>query len=547
MKKIIYIIAAAAVSGIVAGCSKETSDAGQGQLSGFELKVLVPQTKTVFDGQTYEVDWETGDELGVVIDNGTESSLYKFTKSSEAENSFVSSEFKPEEGVEYTYYVLYPYDKTFSIAEGKSNAVVKISSGTQAAADDAGHIKTPLYGTGKSQGTASPVINLAHAASVMKINVANYSGSAMSISKVGLASVDKNAVMAGTFSIDFTSGVLSPAENAVSCTAAVSLDAVSLPNESSADFYVAVAPFATEADLSILVNDEEFEKNGISYDFKAGQVYTSAVTCGSPEVAVEAGGETVGALSQTLEDKNVYANLVELSAGQADIAVTLNDVKYYLCPADGAFKDGAAVKASLQKTAGTKWTVPADGKYRIVFNKLGNTVTIYSSDHEFNQPRKVEFKYSGGDWIVGREMISGTYYIRGSSEWYNGEGHQFNASLADPQILVCNDAKITLYENFCIKLARYIEDIDIITEGVKGPDPEAEANPDTPATFVSHMNAFSTEDGTKQPLKLNEWMPVACMHTNSGWTLGLGDKGKTTVDMIILDVRNNRICFKKAE
>ena len=334
--------------------------------------------------------------------------------------------------------------------------------------------------------------------------------------------------MSGTFSIDFTDGVLTAAENAVSCTATVSLEAVYLPNGASADFYVAVAPFATDADLSVLINDEEFEKNGVSYDFKAGYVYTSSVTYGTPEVAVEVGGEAVGTLSRTLEDENVYANLVELSAGEADITLQFNGDKYYLCPADGTFSDGAAVKASLQKTAGTKWRIPADDTYRIVFNKFGNTVRIYS--------------YSGGDWIVSRELTSGTYYVRGSSEWYNGEAHQFNASLADPQILVCNDASIKIYENFCIKLARYIDDIRIIEEGTKSPNPVEESANTT--TFVSHMNAFSTEDGTKQPIQLNEWMPVSCMHANNGWTLGVKNQ---TVGMIILDVRNDRVYFKKVQ
>ena len=548
MKRIIFIIATAAVSGIVACCSKVTSDADIEQASGFSLNILMPQTKTVFNGQTYEVDWETGDEIGVVIDDGTKADLYKFTKSSGEDNSFVSTEFSPEEGREYTYYVLYPYEETFSVSDGKSNDVVNISSGKQAATDDAGHIKTPLYGMGTASGVESPAITLHHAASVIKINVANYSGSELPISEVGLTSVDENAVMSGTFSIDFIDGVLTAAENAVSCTATVSLEAVYLPNGASADFYVAVAPFATDADLSVLINDEEFEKNGVSYDFKAGYVYTSSVTYGTPEVAVEAGGEAVGTLSRTLEDENVYANLVELSAGEADITLQFNGDKYYLCPADGTFSDGAAVKASLQKTAGTKWSIPADDTYRIVFNKLGNTVRIYSSANEFNKPRIVEFEYSGGDWIVSRELTSGTYYVRGANQWYNGEAHQFSASLADPRILVCNDAKITVYENFCIKLARYIGDITIVEEGVKGPDPVKEAElaekDSKEGTFVSHMNAFSTNDGKQQPLVLNEWLSTTCMHTNNGWTLG---QSSATVDMIILDVRNDRVYFKKVQ
>ena len=58
MKRIIFIIATAAVSGIVACCSKVTSDADIEQASGFSLNILMPQTKTVFNGQTYEENYD---------------------------------------------------------------------------------------------------------------------------------------------------------------------------------------------------------------------------------------------------------------------------------------------------------------------------------------------------------------------------------------------------------------------------------------------------------------------------------------------------------
>lgn len=548
MKKIVYLAVVAAL-GFAAGCTKEASDIAPETGATFSITVSTPATKTVFDGATYDVVWADDDELGAYIVGGDKAGVYKFTKDSGKDNSFSTTDFTPEEGVEYTYYVLYPYDAEFTVTEGKSNAVVKISaSGAQSDLNAADHIATPLYGTATAEGTAAPEIKLNHAASVMKINVANYSGAELAISKVGLLSIDKSAVMAGTFSIDFATGELTASK--VSNEAAVTLEAKTLANEASADFYVAVAPFATTADLSVVVNDDEFEKNGVSYDFNAGSVYKTSVTCGTPEVAVEVAGATSGALTQTLEDENVYANLLSIS-GEFDIAVQLGGSKYYLCPADATFQDGEAVKVSLKKTAETHWSLPeAEGEYRLVYNKLDGTLTIYSPENEFNKNLVVKFEYQNlNHWIMTKTFTSGNYFIRTGTNWDNwsGKPYAFQTSLADSQLLVWSGQGSTIdvpaAQKFCIKTGVKSDNDFTVTPG-EGSDTVDNGKPGNPSTdgtadYGARVLTIVPENAADAPLEMGKWLPFEFAVSNVGWTHD--DVAKLA--NIKIDLRNKRIQF----
>ena len=536
MKKIVYL-AAVAASGILVmgGCAKESGNIVP-ENGGFSIKVNTPGTKTVFDGETYAVTWESGDELGVVIDNGTESKLYKFTKA--AGNTFSCAEFVPQESVSYTYYVLYPYTEGFTVENGVSSSVVNISSGKQSGLDAATHIKTPLYGKATAEGEVSPEVTLNHAAAVIKINVANYSGADLTVSEVGIQSADAEAVMSGIFSLNFETGELTAAETSPTASSVV-LEPEAISNESSADFYVAVAPFATTADLSVMVNDEEFEKNGISYDFEAGKVYTTAVTCGTPEVAVEIAGATSGALSQTLEDENVYANLLAVS-GDIDIAVQYNGTKYYLCPSDGTFKDGVAVKASLKKTAETHWTLPeTDGQYRIVYNKLDNTLTVYSPENEFNEPFTITWDVANNpDNGSVTTTVTTKLYMWGDPRW-SGISMGPKQSFADPQIIVF-DSKWTYSGRAAFALDRG-DDLESDYDSGK-PVSNTNYKIDHSCVIAPPLKADGSKEGRLAIVK-NTWMPADCGSDLRGgyWEL---DK----VDFIVFDLRNMRVKFiTKAE
>ena len=548
MKKIVYIATAAAFGILIGGCAKESGNLLP-ENGGFSISVLTPGTKTVFNGNTYKVDWEDGDELGIVIDDGSQSKLYKFTRS--AGNTFSCADFVPSDGISYTYYALYPYNEAFTITDGISNDVVEISSGTQSGLDEAGHIKTPLYGMVSAEGTASPSISLDHAAAVMKINVANYSGSELSVSSIGLASAD--AVMSGTFSLNFATGELTASETS-NTASQVNIDA-KIADASSAYFYVAVAPFATE-NLSVTVNDNVFSKaateNG--FDFKAGYVYATSVAYDAV------------ALTQTVEDANVYAALQELKVGEVNFTASIDGTTYYLCPEDGTFKDGEAVSVTCSETAGNCWTFPAADTYRVVYNATANTVTVYSSENEFNQPKTVQFWFENNEddgWLLEKKYLEGNYYFRTNTGWdsWTGRGYNFTPSQADPQILI-STSKIPIgiesgNKYFNIKVAVSMDDISsIIQTGTSGTNPETTTKK---MTFSSKSYAIipaSTSeivyksdgkpDKYVEPLVFGAWMPISGAVDNSTvWRF----PDNTPVDFgrVIIDLRNSKIRFEAAE
>ena len=535
MKKIVYL-AAVAASGILVmgGCAKESGNIVP-ENGGFSIKVNTPGTKTVFDGGTYAVTWESGDELGVVIDNGTESKLYKFTEA--AGNTFSCAEFVPQESVSYTYYVLYPYTEGFTVENGVSSSVVNISSGKQSGLDAATHIKTPLYGKATAEGEVSPEVTLNHAAAVIKINVANYSGADLTVSEVGIQSADAEAVMSGIFSLNFETGELTAAETSPTASSVV-LEPKAISNESSADFYVAVAPFATE-NLSVTVNDDAIQKavteNG--FDFKAGYVYTTSVAFDAVS------------LTQTVEDANVYAALQELNVGEVNLTASVDGTTYYLCPEDGTFNDGVAVSVTRRETAGNGWTFSSADTYRIVYDAADETVTIYSSENEFNTPATVRFNYAySSDRVLSREIRSGDYYMyvnNGDDKWKADIALTFNASLADPQILVWEGSKAipqisykddgVTYSNggFNIKVGRLLSHFDYESKGTQGDDPEK----DSEVNFTSRVAAFSPGREDNKELKLNEWMEMSSDVSNKKWY----PMERTTITKIVLDIRNSRI------
>lgn len=533
MKKIAYL-AAVAASGILVmgGCAKESGNIVP-ENGGFSIKVNTPGTKTVFDDETYAVTWESGDELGVVIDNGTESKLYKFTKA--AGNTFSCAEFVPQESVSYTYYVLYPYTEGFTVENGVSSSVVNISSGKQSGLDAATHIKTPLYGKATAEGEVSPEVKLNHAAAVIKINVANYSGADLTVSEVGIQSADAEAVMSGIFSLNFETGELTAAETSPTASSVV-LEPKAISNESSADFYVAVAPFATE-NLSVTVNDDAIQKavteNG--FDFKAGYVYTTSVAFDAVS------------LTQTVEDANVYAALQELNVGEVNLTASVDGTTYYLCPEDGTFNDGVAVSVTRSKTAGNGWTFSSADTYRIVYDAADETVTIYSSENEFNQPLTVQFNYEGkaSGWLLEKTLTTGTYYVNGMKGWDNWKGkpYEFTASLADPQILICTTNVGVPRETdlqFCIKTGQSLAHGYTVITQTEGRDP----NGDVGMNFVSKTLAIVPAEGNMTMVRDGEWMDIKVEVSNNKWT---ADGDRLDLSQIIVDLRNKKIRFDVAE
>ena len=438
-------MAAAAAIVFLAGCAKDLPYAPETDPSDtgiapapenvFSIKVRVnspaANTRTVFDGTDYSVEWEAGDALGIVISDGTDSKLYKFT-TADGSDIFSTDEFAPEEGVSYTYYALYPYDESFTVTDGRSNSVVDIVSGTQPASGDASHIDTPMYGKAQAAGTEAPEIVLSHLAAVIKAEVVNSTDDPLTVSDVTLSAPGK--VLSGTFSVDFETGNLTAGtEEAV---AGVSAEDVSIEAGGSGTFFIACAAFSADnAEISVNGGAYGIAKSGL--DFAAGKVYSTKVYCAPymlRGIAFPSGVSPV--MTQTLENESVYAWRAELPAG--DLKISLPEGYVGVSPTE--FGKPAPY---MSDTEGSVWTIPESGTYRIVLNTESSTVTVYDPKKDLKN-KTVTFNNTVEGINPFEQEVTELWMYGGFNSFSTGDGcftgldpkYTLKQSLANPYIFV---------------------------------------------------------------------------------------------------------------
>ena len=160
-------------------------------------------------------------------------------------------------------------------------------------------------------------------------------------------------------------------------------------------------------------------------------------------------------ISTTVENENIYAAYLNLNPGELEIRLELDDASQYIAPAEGYtadFKDGVAIPAQVispeecedEETAPVeaKWSIPEAGKYRVVIDMEGKTVTIYSPEHEINNTFFTISWYPNDNHEL-QEITTvldddTVIYMRGASAGWNKDGKamQLTQSLADPMIFV---------------------------------------------------------------------------------------------------------------
>ncbi len=168
-------------------------------------------------------------------------------------------------------------------------------------------------------------------------------------------------------------------------------------------------------------------------------------------------GTTSQRISTTVEDENIYASYLQLAAGELVIRLEYNDVSQYIAPEEGQttdFQDGEAVPARVlapvevegsdkaEVPVEAKWSIPQDGKYRVVVDLEEKTLTMYSESHPINEEFTVTW-YPNDDHEKYEEItttLSGdrVIYLRGDSGGWKKEGKAITIvqSLADPMIFV---------------------------------------------------------------------------------------------------------------
>lgn len=259
-----------------------------------------------------------------------------------------------------------------------------------------------------------------------------------------------------------------------------------------------------------------------------------------------------------VENSAVYAWKGYLMEGDYKISATTDKGEFSFAYADGttALKDGVTSPAAYT-SATNSVTITEEGEYRVVLTTgLNPSIAIYSEATDL-KPLVFRFGYENKDcWYLTRTLTPGTYYIYTNSGWdsWKGKARTFKASLADPQVLYCDDCGITIKSgdtnSLSIKIAQNKTEFDLIEAGsaTGGNDPNTQTN----ATFVSKVGAFAPASAPGVDLKADgvfkadEWLPCFAGVSNKRWVRP-SDAPNAVLSKIIIDTRNNKIRFETAE
>ena len=254
-------------------------------VTDFSIVASVVQTKSELS-ETGELVWNDGDLVNVFHNVAGEADLVSdgvvyYDSKDEQENVFKGLLGKKlKESFVYDWYVFYPYTADLSIVDNAAPITIgspAAGSQTQNGYDNPSHISgkyMPMYGTATGvDADETPVTELAHLASVIKINIASCMPEAIQITEVKVTAAEE---IVGSFVYDFVKGTLTPVEGQTSKTATLVVDdTADILEKETKTFYLIVKPFTAKAadGLKISVNGAEKQVNFTEdLTFAAGQV-----------------------------------------------------------------------------------------------------------------------------------------------------------------------------------------------------------------------------------------------------------------------------------
>lgn len=278
MKKLYFAVATLAALSL-ASCTQKLETETSGS-QPFEITVNAP-TKTAVDAD-WNVTWEASDEIKAVI-NSTD-----VTFTNNGGNKFVTKDFAPEAGTEYSWSLLYHKDSKYFTAakigkDGYTTGFFDLPTTTvQKTASDKSHLGgQPLYGYATTTGTESPAVKMNHLTTVIVVKVTNSTSADLKISEI-IAENDSDAAMSGTFYINCAEGKVK--EKSPVTSVSMSVTDGTIAAGATAEFYIPAAPFTIAAGKNITITLKAGDKkaefvNNISADktFAAGKFNTTSV------------------------------------------------------------------------------------------------------------------------------------------------------------------------------------------------------------------------------------------------------------------------------
>ena len=571
MKKI--VLSVAALSMLLVSCTKENISDSSENLVEINVSTGFDDTKAQFgeiSGVTYPVLWSEGDKIQLAlasVDDKNKATRSVFVEASEAavisnggKNATFRADLSTIEGAtRYQYFSYAPAGVKgqwgcWQIDKSQSRLnIPSVQTPTATSPDPkamAFYGKSPVY-----EGfQASPELTYNHLTGYGCISFENLNLEADdSVEKVVISTPDN--IIAGQYSVMYGNDYqasLKFNEITINTTATENIYfAVNTCKPSTNTIKTSMKVTVITAKGNTFEKDLDVAKNPIS--FNRGKCVKFTVDMAGIGEKFESGMYLVGnsaaggkELKAALEDPTKFAYFGELKAGELKIAQFSESVPTYYVY-DGEFAFGVSEKASTSPTAAASaavWTIPADGKYRVVFDSVNGTITIYDPTEDAKL-YKVISGYHGGDkqnitftLAPDQGLIFGRKGSNKDSGGWDAKNINFQFSAADPQVLVYTGSDIKGDQVFAI-------------DGWKMADGNAHDNIN--ACFYVYKPA---ETIGNYKVNLNEWYDMAYAFTKDPALNGLeirdcrfwfrdeADK-VTPTNFIIMDFRNNKIRFEK--
>ena len=580
MKKI--VLSVAAVSMLLVSCTKENISGSSENLvkinvsTGFETKA---QFGEISDG-TYPVIWSEGDKIqlalaSVDVSNNNSVTRSVFVQASEAgvlSNGGANATFRAElstiEGA--THYQYFSYAPAgvqgewgcWQIDKSQSRLnIPSVQTPTATSPDPkamAFYGKSPVY-----EGfEASPELTYNHLTGYGCLSLKNLSLDADdSVEKVVISTPDN--IIAGQYSVMYGNDY----------QASLKYYEITINTSAVENIYFAVNACApstntikTQMKVSVITaKGNTFEKDldvaNHNIAFKRGKCVKFTVNMEGidpKDPVFESGMYLLGnsaaggkELKAALEDPTKFAYFGELKAGELRIAQFSESVPTYYVH-DGEFAFGVAEPEATSATAAS-WTIPADGKYRVVYDSVGGTVTIYDPTEDAKLYKVISGHFNAGNYneditftlAPDQGLIFGRKGNNTNGGGWNLKDINIQFSAADPQVLVYTGSDIKGDQVFAIY-------------GWKTSDGKAYTNIDS-CFYI----AIDKETKGNYKVNLNEWIGFAygfCgdnvdskFNESDGkdyvrdYKFLFQDEGGTVTptNFIIFDFRNNKIRFEK--
>lgn len=315
-KRLFFVIAL--TTPLLFSCTKEFNAPVQEGVAAndtFSIQASAPQSKTAID-DTWAVSWTENDSLSVIVDG----KAARFDLVSE--NTFITSDFAPVAGTEYTWNALYPYTKDLtSVSGGYGNANITIPAAkVQQGAGNNSHLAgQPLVGVAQTSGTATPHVSMKQTVSVIKVKLTNNSSSDIDVRRVVINN-SAYKYMSGKFKVKFEDGSLQALGGSESYPfTELNVSSAPVAGGSVAEFYVPTAPLTLNASdvMTFTFTTADGRKAQVrksltsDVEFKAGAIRPTSITITDSDFSTK--GEETGSVLSIDGDFSDWAGISGIS------------------------------------------------------------------------------------------------------------------------------------------------------------------------------------------------------------------------------------------